>query len=232
MVLTVSPDSPGLPTRFPAVGKQSPVLSLDNGCSEGQNREETHSKTALDHPYSCPPASLDSPVLRLAHVWVLPHPARPPVPPRPQTGAKPSPDTNGAGPHTQKHSPRRGSCSILVFLLVGRPFVKSNRWIQSMLRVFAVGPIISQVPLGSQQAPLCPSGSSRFPGGLGGRRPCFSSYRKAEWVSWRVSSSFRPRLSMPMLVPGGTLLSAGSAVRVGVEQYRIKPTMMMAKDRM
>lgn len=37
---------------------------------------------------------------------------------------------------------------------------------------------------------------------------------------------------MPMLVTGGTLLSGGSAVRVGVEQYRMKPTMMTVKDRM
>ena len=35
-----------------------------------------------------------------------------------------------------------------------------------------------------------------------------------------------------MLVMGGTLLSAGSAVRVGVEQYRMNPNMMMVKDRM
>lgn len=60
----------------------------------------------------------------------------------------------------------------------------------------------------------------------------FSSYKTAEWVSWRFSSSFRARLSIPMLVTGGTLLSAGSAVRVGVEQYRINPTMMTVKDRM
>lgn len=68
----------------------------------------------------------------------------------------------------------------------------------------------------------------------GGRRPSFCSYRKAEWVSWRLSSSFRPRLSMPMPALGaaGTLLSAGSAVRVGVEQYRTKPTRMTVKDRM
>ena len=59
-----------------------------------------------------------------------------------------------------------------------------------------------------------------------------SSYKIAEWVSWRFSSSFSPRLSIPMLVTGGTLLSAGSAVRVGVEQNRINPTMMMVKDRM
>ncbi|KAL0630118.1 hypothetical protein AAY473_003449 [Plecturocebus cupreus] len=39
-------------------------------------------------------------------------------------------------------------------------------------------------------------------------------------------------LSIPVLVTGGTLLSAGSAVRVGVEQYRINPTMMTLKDRM
>lgn len=60
----------------------------------------------------------------------------------------------------------------------------------------------------------------------------FSNYKAAEWVSWRFSSSFSPRLSIPVLVTDGTLLSAGSAVRVGVEQYRIKPTMMMVKDRM
>lgn len=60
----------------------------------------------------------------------------------------------------------------------------------------------------------------------------FSSYKTAEWVSWRFSSSFSPRLSIPMVVTGGTLLSAGSAVRVEVEQYRINPSMMIVKDRM
>lgn len=60
----------------------------------------------------------------------------------------------------------------------------------------------------------------------------FSSYKAAEWVSWRFSSSFSPRLSIPMVVTGGTLLSAGSTVRVGVEQYRINPSMMIVKDRM
>lgn len=60
----------------------------------------------------------------------------------------------------------------------------------------------------------------------------FSNYKTAEWVSWRFSSSFSPKLSIPMLVTGGTLLSTGSAVRIGVEQYRINPTMMIVKDRM
>lgn len=59
-----------------------------------------------------------------------------------------------------------------------------------------------------------------------------SGYRTAEWASGRLSSSFSPRLSIPMLAAGGTLLSAGSAVRVGVEQYRTKPTMMTVKERM
>lgn len=60
----------------------------------------------------------------------------------------------------------------------------------------------------------------------------FSSYKTAEWASWRFSSSFSPRLSIPMLVTGGMLLSNGSAVRVGVEQYRMNPTMMTVKERM
>lgn len=60
-----------------------------------------------------------------------------------------------------------------------------------------------------------------------------SNYKTAKWVSERqLSSSFSPKLSIPMLVTGGTLLSDGSAVRVGVEQYKMKPTMMTVKDRM
>lgn len=60
-----------------------------------------------------------------------------------------------------------------------------------------------------------------------------SNYKTAEWVSETpLSSSFSPKLSIPMLVTGGTLLSDGSAVRVGVEQYKMKPTMMTVNDRM
>lgn len=62
--------------------------------------------------------------------------------------------------------------------------------------------------------------------------PSLAGYWTSACVSGRFSSSFSPRLSIPMTVTGGTLLSAGSAVRVGVEQYRIKPTMMTLKDRM
>lgn len=48
-------------------------------------------------------------------------------------------------------------------------------------------------------------------------------------VSVSFSSSFNPALSKPVLAACGKV--AGSAVRVGVEQYKTKPTMMITKDR-
>jgi len=48
-------------------------------------------------------------------------------------------------------------------------------------------------------------------------------------VSLSFSSSFSAALSKPELLGCGK--AVGSAVRVGVEQYKMKPTMMITKDR-
>lgn len=144
----------------------------------------------------------------------------------------------GIGPQTHRSTILALASALFWYFyfwyIILNSFVKPNHWIQSnAMECLPWDWSFSKCPLSSQQALLYPGDGSLFP-----RKAqvyvgtFFSNYKAAEWVSWRFSSSFSPRLSIPVLVMDGTLLSAGSAVRVGVEQYRIKPTMMMVKDRM
>lgn len=213
-----------------------------------QNPEASnHGKQLPNHP-GLPPLltaqpSLDSllagPALRLDHAWLSAPPRFPTgVSETPVWGTPCLPDPNRYwSSNPQKHDPSHlAFCSVFVFLLrytIFYSFAKSNHWdpIQSCS---ARSPNNFPSPLCRQQGLLPPGAPPGFRGSLGctstGAFLC--SYKAAEWVSCRFSSSFSPRLSIPMPETGGTLLSAGSAVRVGAEQYRMKPTMMTEKDRM
>lgn len=207
--------------------------------------EEIDSQATLDCPFSWSPHQAWAARFQaLSWGWLMPgyppHPAFPPVSQRgPRMGPTPCLLTlTGIGPQTHRSTILALASALFWYFyfwyIILNSFVKPNHWIQSnAMECLPWDWSFSKCPHSSQQALLYPGDGSLFP-----RKAqayvgtFFSNYKAAEWVSWRFSSSFSPRLSIPVLVTDGTLLSAGSAVRVGVEQYRIKPTMMMVKDRM
>lgn len=196
-------------------------------------------------PWTAPPPhpqpSLDSlrsgPGLRLALIWVSAHLLSHLCLRDPSVEPTSCLTPTGTGPQTYRNTMLALASALFWYFyswyIILPSFVKSNHWIQSSAVEFhSESDNFPSVPSAGRRLCFTLVGLPVSQEASGAQCASFSSYKTAEWVSWRFSSSFRARLSIPMLVTGGTLLSAGSAVRVGVEQYRINPTMMTVKDRM